>query len=172
LNTHHNSNQPSNNPGDKPSVHQALERLVGFAHTLKADSMEQAFIEALQGKEVREIDRYQVYTDYSETETVVFIHEPTGRSEHKYIFAVTNGHTYMVAAPTEWTGFHWEILARVSATSEVEATCPGAGYIHVSSEGSLVVDRCSDQFGEGDHERAKSAFEAAVRRTSERAGIN
>jgi hypothetical protein len=58
-----------------------------------------AFIEALQGNAVRDIGRYQVYTDFEDTQTVVFIHNPTGWGEHKYVFAITEAHTYIVAAP-------------------------------------------------------------------------
>jgi hypothetical protein len=127
-----------------------------------------AFMEALQGKAVREIGRYQVYTDFENTRTVVFIHNPTGWGEHKYIFAITEAHTYIVAAPTEWTAYHKEILARVSAASGERACCSGGGYISLESDGSLTVHGTSGDFGEGDHQLAQKAFREAVLRTGKR----
>jgi hypothetical protein len=173
MNTEQNNNHSSENKGGKkPTVEQALLCLDRLADTFAAKSMEKAFIEALQGKDVREIGRYQVYSDYCENETVVFIHEPTGRSNHKYIFAVADGHTYIVAAPMEWTDYHREILVRVSAASGTRAICPGGGYVEVLSDGTLRVDRSSVDFGQGDHQRAKKALEDAVRRTGERQGTH
>lgn len=173
MNTEPNNNQSNNNkPENKSTMEEALFRLDSLADTFASQSMEQAFIEALQGKDVREIGRYQVYSDYRENETVVFIHEPTGRSNHKYIFAVADGHTYIVAAPMEWTDYHREILARVSAASGNRAFCPGGGYVEVLRDGTLRVDQSSGDFGRGDHEHAKKALEDAVRRTGERQGIH
>ncbi len=173
MNTEPNNDQSNNSKAEnKPTVEQALFRLDRLACSIAASSMERSFIEALQGKDVREIGRYQVYSDYRENETVVFIHEPTGRSNHKYIFAVADGHTYIVAAPMEWTDYHREILARVSAASGSRARCPGGGYVAVLSDGTLRVDQSSGDFGRGDHERAKKALEEAVRRTGERQGTH
>jgi hypothetical protein len=134
--------------------------------------MEKAFIAALRGEDVREINRYQVYSDYRENETVVFIHDLTGHDDHKYIFALAGEHTYIVAAPMRWTEYHREILARVSAASGTRATCPGGGYVNALSDGSLSVYSESADFGRGDHQRAKNALEGAVRRTGERHGTH
>ncbi len=173
MNIEPNNNQPSNNkPENKPTMEDALFRLDRLACTFAPKSMETAFIAALQGEDVREINRYQVYSDYRENETVVFIHDPTGRDNHKYIFAIAEGHTYIVAAPMEWTDYHREILARVSAASGSRAICPGGGYVEILSDGSLRVDQSSGDFGRGDHDRAKKALEDAVRRTGERQGTH
>jgi hypothetical protein len=95
MNTEPNKNESSPNPLAKKPTHEEalcnLEQLIGGCGS---KIMEMAFIAALQGEAVREIGRYQVYSDFRETRTVVFIHEPTGWDQHKYVFAVTGGHTY------------------------------------------------------------------------------
>ncbi len=171
MNMEPSQNQSSENqPSSKPPAEDALVSLDRSSYGTDPRSMERAFLAALQGQAVREIGKYQVYTDYRENETVVFIHEPTGRTCHKYIFAITEAHTYIVAAPMDWTRLHREILASVSAASGQSARCPGGGYVKVRSDGSLLVNQTSGDFGEGDHLRAKTALEEAVRRTGERQG--
>lgn len=132
--------------------------------------MDRAFVAALRGEDVREIGKYQVYSDYRENETVVFIHDPTGQSEHKYIFARTEGHTYRVAAPLHWTEYHRDILNCVRDVAGSKVFCEGGGYVTQQPGGELVVNRRSQDFGAGDHERAKKAFEDAVRNTVKRGG--
>lgn len=171
-----NSEQLNNQPSRKPTIKKAFAALKESATKLDidigAESKEIAFLTALQGKTVREIGRYQVYSDYRKNETVVFIHEPTGRSYHKYIFAETKGRTYIVAAPTEWTEFHREILERVIAASGKDAYCPGGGYVSVKSNGFLEVDGSSGDFGEGNHAHAKRALDRAVRCTGRQHGVH
>jgi len=164
----HNEQNVNKEAANQPTNGQPVNREFGVAPRGK----EAAFIAALRGEDVREIDRYQVYSDYREGETVVFIHEPTGRCEHKYIFAKADGHTYIVAAPMEWTGYHREILARVSKASGSPAHCPGGGYVQINQDGSLWVGDSSGDFGPGNHARAKEALERAVRRTGERQGTH
>ena len=161
--------EPAGNNPDHMHLNRAIDYLSGRTY-LGPRAMEEGFLSALMGKEVTEIGRYSVYSDYRENETVVFIHDPTGRSYHKYIFAETADHTFIVAAPMEWTEYHREILARVRAATGKSARCPGGGYVSVSHDGSLVVDSSSGDFGRGDHARAKAAFEHAIRITGERQG--
>lgn len=152
-------------PTNHTSAHHAS---VSESPTLtQAESMERDLKEALCGRHVREIGRYQVYSDYRSGETVVFVHDPSGVSDHKYIFAHTSQHTYIVAAPVKWTALHREILARVSAASGERAVCPGGGYVLVKPDGSLLVSEQSTDFGAGDHARAKRAFEDAIRKSAD-----
>jgi hypothetical protein len=153
-------------PEKQPEMEQALQLLSRY--TLAQDDRREAeFIRALRGESVAEIDRFQVYSHYSPDETVVFIHDATGSAKHKYIFAETGeGHSYIVAAPTSWTGYHREILARVTAAHGARATCPGGGYVSVNQEGEIEVYSDSVDFGRGDHPRAKEALERAVRNIS------
>lgn len=157
----------NNDPGSplkSQKVQAALSQLHG--HLTQPEAMERAFIAALQGAIVNEIGRCQVYSDYKKNETVIFIHDPVARSEHKYIFAVAGNHTYIVAAPMEWTEYHKFILARVSAAAGKPAHCPGGGYVGIGGNGVIWVDRRSGDFGPGDHKRAKEALERAVRATA------
>jgi hypothetical protein len=125
-------------------------------------SSEREFLQAILGEDIRSIGRYQVFTDTTDTERVVFIHEPTGRCRHKYIFAQTDDKTFIIAAPVEWTEYHREILARVRAATGKQAYCPGGGYLSVKENGDLWVGDRSGDFGPGDHTRAEKAFKAAV----------
>lgn len=152
-------------PTNHTSAHHAS---VSESPTLtQAESMERDLKDALCGRHVREIGRYQVYSDYRSGETVVFVHDPSGVSDHKYIFAQTSQHTYIVAAPVKWTALHREILARVSAASGERAVCAGGGYVLVKPDGSLLVSEQSTDFGPGDHARAKRAFEDAIRKSAD-----
>jgi hypothetical protein len=130
--------------------------------------MEPGFIAALQGKPVFEIGRYQVYTDIRDDQTVVLIHDPTGYSDHKYIEASADGHRFIVAAPTSWTEYHFEIRARIKAATGCDVECAGGGYVSMNDDGSLSVSGSSTSYGRGDHERAKEALSEAVRRTGKR----
>lgn len=161
--------EPAGNNPDHVHLNKAIDYLSGRT-CLGPRVMEEGFLSALMGKEVTEIGRYSVYCDYRENETVVFIHDPTGQSDHKYIFAETADHAFIVAAPMAWTKYHREILARVCAATGKSARCPGGGYVSVSRDGSLIVDSSSGDFGRGDHARAKAAFEDAIRITGERQG--
>ena len=153
---------------DSSSTRQALDSAeMRLGNMLSASmrlgsSSEREFLQAILGKDIRSIGRYQVFTDTTDNERVVFIHDPTGRCDHKYIFAETGDKTFIIAAPVEWTEYHREILARVSAAMGKRAYCPGGGYISVSEQGALWVGRESGDFGRGDHARAEKAFKAAV----------
>jgi|GEM_PF-3323311 len=151
-----------------PSTDWALADLRRLSESLAPISKEQAFIEALQGKAIFEIGRYQVYSDISDDQTVVFIHNPSGYGEHKYIEASIDGHRFIVAAPTGWTEYHFEIKARIEAAWGSRVDVSGGGYVDLNEDGSLSVYGSSTSFGRGDHELAKAALEAAVRRTGER----
>jgi hypothetical protein len=144
----------------------SLPRLLGGAGMAQS-SMERAFVAALQGERVSSIGRFQVYSSYRAGETVVFIHDASGQDDHKYIFAKTPTHTYIVAAPMRWTEYHREILARVCAASGERAVCPGGGYVDVLRDGSLLVSRESGDFGRGDHVRATDAFQRAVKESGQ-----
>ena len=135
-------------------------------------SMDRAFVAALRGEDVRAIGKYQVYSDYRDNETVVFIHDPTGQSNHKYIFASTGKHTYIVAAPIDWTEFHRDIWKYVKNAAGADVCPDGGGYVRQLTDGELVVNSRSEQFGSGDHARAKKAFEDAVRSTVRRGGAH
>jgi hypothetical protein len=135
-------------------------------------SMDRAFVAALRGEDVRAIGKYQVYSDYRDNETVVFIHDPTGQSDHKYIFANTRSHTYIVAAPIVWTEFHRDIWKYVKNAAGADVCPDGGGYVRQLPDGELVVNSRSEQFGSGDHARAKKAFEDAVRSTVRRGGAH
>src|SRR5262245_52785092 len=103
------------NPGSNPDtdaneakLEGAVARLGSCVNSvygdLAAPDMERSFLQALQRQPVSCAGRYQVYTDFSKAdETVVLVHDATGGSDHKYIFAKTPDHTYIVAAPIEWT---------------------------------------------------------------------
>lgn len=163
--------EPTGNNPDDSNIHKAIDSLSRLTH-LGPRAMEERFLSALSGNAVSEIGRYSAYCDYREHETVVFIHDPTGRSDHKYIFAETANHTFIVAAPMEWTEYHRQILARVRAATGQSAYCPGGGYVSVSHDGSLRVNSSSEEFGVGAHARAKAAFENAIRITGERQRSN
>jgi hypothetical protein len=169
------ADQSGTTPNDV-NISKALECLSRLTY-IGPKGMEASFLAALMGETVKEIGRYLVYSDYRENETVVFIHDPKGHSDHKYIFAEVkaNGtveHTFIVAAPMEWTEYHREILARVRAATGRSAACPGGGYVSVDRDGSLVVNSSSGDFGRGDHARAKIALETAIRVTGERHGTH
>ena len=153
---------------DSSSNHQVLhsaEMRLGnmLSASMRLDSsLEREFLQAILGEDIRSIGRYQVFTDTTDSERVVFIHEPTGRCKHKYIFAESGEKTFIIAAPVEWTEYHREILARVSAATGEQAYCPGGGYLSISNNGGLWVGGSSGDFGPGDHARAEKAFKAAV----------
>lgn len=132
---------------------------------VKQRDREALFIAALRGETVTDIDRYQVYSDYTPDRTVVFIHDPRGQDKHKYIIAEAGQHVYIVAAPMEWTAFHEYILRRVSEAAGEEATCYGGGYVDILDGGYLKVYGQSIDFGTGDHTKARDFFSEAVRRT-------
>lgn len=161
------ANLHSDSSQQDPGLEQAMERLSSCRAT-RSETNERAFLGALRGTPVREIGRYQVYCDYSQSLTVVFIHDPRSGSEHKYIFAEASQRTYVVACPVDWTALHRLILERINAASGESANCPGGGYVYVKTDGSLVVDRESQHYGRGNHERAKKLLEDAVRRTIKR----
>lgn len=151
-----------------PSTDWALADLRRLSESLAPVPLEQGFIAALQGKAIFEIGRYQVYSDISDDQTVVFIHDPSGYHDHKYIEASIGDHRFIVAAPTGWTEYHFEIKARIKAAWGRDVDCAGGGYVQLNDDGSLKVYGSSSSFGRGDHELAKTALEGAVRRTGER----
>lgn len=159
------------NPSFKSAkVERAVARLrLNQCRMMEPEVMERALIAVLQGKAVNEIGKYQVYSDYREKETVVFILNPSGCSEHKYIFAegIDHTHTYIVAAPTEWTRSHKHILQRVAAATGERVRCPGGGYVNIR-DGVVWCGWESEDYGTGDHERAKKALEKAVCKTAAR----
>lgn len=131
---------------------------------LQSLAKESAFLKALQRKPVASIGRYQVYTDFSRDDrTVVFVHNPSGEEQHKYILAHTDKHTFVVAAPMGWTFLHKTIVARVMAATNDAVFCSGGGFVSIETEGNLVVDGASTDYGAGDHATAKAALAAAVR---------
>jgi hypothetical protein len=58
--------QSINQPSQKPTLEQALISLNAFGFWDERAHMERAFLSALQGDSVREIGRFQVYTDFQE----------------------------------------------------------------------------------------------------------
>jgi hypothetical protein len=163
-----NPEQPTTQPIQDPALRVESPNLAQSTCGVERRDNEALFIAALRGETVTEIGRYQVYSDYTPGKTVVFIHNPTGQHEHKYIFAKTGQHTYVVAAPVAWTAYHREILARVNRAAEQEAKCSGGGYIDILSDGSVLVHGESGDFGPGDHEQAEEFFSQAVRLTGQR----
>lgn len=164
-----NPEQPNTQPKQNLALTVADSNLGQSTCGVERRDDEALFIAALQGEEaVTEIGPYQVYSDYSARKTVVFIHDPTGQQEHKYIFANTGQHTYIVAAPIDWTPYHREILARVSRAAGEEASCPGGGYIDIPRDGSVHVYGRSVDFGRGNHDLARESLSEAVRRTGQR----
>ena len=139
------------------------------AGSLCAPDVETGVLRALRREPISSIGRYLVHTDFSHpAQTVVFVQDTTGSVEHKYIFAHTAEHTYIVAMPMPWILLHKHILARVQAAAGSEVWCPGGGYVTIEADGVLCVDRLSTDFGAGDHRMAKRAFEKAVRETCAR----
>ena len=131
--------------------------------SLHGANIEEQFKRAVLGSPETMVGKYQCYTDFSvANEVVVFLHDSSGQSEHKYIIAEGAGKTFIVAAPIVWTPLHREILKRISAAIGTSAHCPGGGWVSIAIDGRLVVDRRSMDFGEGDHDRARLAFERAI----------
>jgi hypothetical protein len=166
----------SNGQSPEPSREPSPKGLANAQQAVKASSVEhgvaprtdgELFCAALQGERIYEIGRYQVYSNYTPGETVVFIMKQGEGSRHKYIFATANTHTYIVAAPTDWTERHKDILDWVSRASSEYATCKGGGMVTINEDGSLRVWGLSAAFGQGDHRRAEEAFREAVRITGE-----
>jgi hypothetical protein len=157
----HSEPNPSNSP-QRPTIQAAFHSLRLAGIMLDAAKDEQ-FIKVLQGTHIPTIGRFQVYSAYEENRTVVLIHDPTGFNQHKYIFGHVGDHTFIVGAPTSWTAYHKEILARISAAVGSEASCPGGGYVTVVADGRLRASGQSMDFGPGDHETATEAFKAAIR---------
>jgi hypothetical protein len=151
---------PSNSP-QRPTIEAAFHCLKSEGIQLDAARDEQ-FINALQGIPSPTIGRFQVYSSYQDEQTVVLIHDPSGSNQHKYIFGHVGDHTFVVGAPTSWTAYHWEILARISAATGTQATCSGGGYVGVVRGGELKVWGESTDFGPGDHTTATKAFKAAI----------
>jgi hypothetical protein len=159
-----NENQtPSTNHPTIDAAFHAL-RIQGVS---PRSSEDKAFISSLQGIRTFEIGRHQVYSSYEPEQTVVLIHDPTGFNQHKYIIAQAKECTFIVAAPTSWTSYHSEILARISAATGLSARCDGGGYLTVLKDGSCRVDGSSTDFGVADHDRATKAFSHAIRQTVE-----
>ena len=132
-----------------------------------APDVETGLLHALRREPVASIGRYLVHTDFSDPDrTVVFVQDCTGSVEHKYIFAHTDEHTYIVAMPMPWILLHKHILARVLPAARDHVSCSGGGYVGISPNCALCVDRLSTDFGAGDHVVAKAAFEKAVRQTA------
>jgi hypothetical protein len=154
---------PSRNHPPIDAAFHAL-KLRGISPQANADT---AFILSLQGVQTFEIGRHQVYSSYEPHQTVVLIHDPTGRNQHKYIIAQADDHTFIVAAPTSWTGLHREILHRVSAATGISARCDGGGYLTMVNDGRFRVSGESMDFGPADHERATKAFGRAIQQTAE-----
>src|SRR5688572_11786505 len=103
-----NATPDNTNSASDAKLNQALaslDRHVGSVYgDLAAPDMEKGFLQALQRQPVSSIGRYQCYTDFSKPdETVVMVHDATGHGQHKYIFAKTQDHTYIVCAPVNWT---------------------------------------------------------------------
>lgn len=93
----------------------------------------------------------------------MFVHNPMGDEHHKYIIAHANSHTFIIATPMGWTQYHKNILARVMVATSLTVFCSGGGIVAVDSEGKLVVDGASVDFGAGDHALAKAALSTAVK---------
>lgn len=156
-----NSQAPSNDGT-------ALKKLQGMPSAmtgqLRTPDMETQLLDTLQRKPVTSIDRYQVYTDISkEDTTTVFVHNPSGKEQHKYIIARTSAHTFFVACPLSWTLLHKHVVARVMAVTDATVYCPGGGFVSIGDKGDLRVEGESTDYGPGDHRRAKAALAAAVR---------
>ena len=125
---------------------------------------ERAVLSALLGESVTKVDGFRCYTDFSTPgETAVIVYDPSGRSRHKYVFAETDSHRYIVAMPISWTEYHREIVQRVSCAAGERAHCPGGGYIAIADDGRVIVDGSSGDFGRGNHAHAKAAFERATK---------
>jgi hypothetical protein len=121
----------------------------------------------LRGEVYSQIGKYQVYSDHRSDKTVVFMHDLTPDSGHKYIIAQDlSGHTFIVAAPLEEFKYHRNILSVVhsAAGSNGPVLCMGGGLVTVKPDGSLKVFGTSGDFGQGNHEQAKDAFVAAIRK--------
>lgn len=137
------------------------------AGSLCTPDVETGVLRALRREPVTSIGRFLVHTDFSKSDrTVVFVQDCTGSVEHKYIFAHSTNHTYIVAMPMPWILLHRHILARVLAAAGTHVSCSGGGYVSISPDGALCVDRLSTDFGTGNHVVAKAAFERAVRQTA------
>lgn len=127
---------------------------------------ELSLIKALRGESVTAIGRYQVYTDASEAgRTTVFVHEPTGIVEHKYILAKTESQSFVVATPMSWTPLHRNILARVIAATGQPVQCHGGGYVRILDNGMLEVEGESTDYGAADHASAQAALTVAVKKS-------
>lgn len=123
-----------------------------------------SLIRALRGESITSIGRYQVYADISRDDrTTVFVHDPTGDTEHKYILASTGSHTYVVAAPMSWTFLHKHLVARVIAATGQTVHCSGGGFVSIHENGRLDVDGASTDYGAGDHVIARAALTVAVK---------
>lgn len=150
------------------SVHAALvvlqrgeRRMVG---ELQRPEHEISLIRAIRGEEITSIGPYQVYTDTSrENRTTVFVHDPSGDVEHKYILASTESRSFVVATPMSWTVLHKNILARIMAATGEAAHCSGGGFVRIGENGKLEVDGASTDYGAADHVTAKAALTVAVK---------
>jgi hypothetical protein len=152
-------------------LNQSLSTLQRISRSITGElqnlDIESALIDALQRKPMTSIGHYQVYTDFSrENQTTVFVHDPSGEEQHKYVLAHTDTQTFIVAAPMRWTFLHKSIVARVMASTEDAVFCSGGGFVSIETVGKLRVDGASTDYGAGDHAKAQAALAAAVKNSS------
>jgi len=134
---------------------------------LQRPDHEISLIRAIRGEVITSIGSYQVYTDTSrEGRTTVFVHDPTGIVEHKYILASTESRSFVVATPMSWTILHKHILARIMAATGQAAHCSGGGFVRIGESGKIEVDGASTDYGAADHTAAKAALTVAVKNSS------
>lgn len=142
-------------------LQRADRRMVG---DLQSAEHELSLIRAIRGESITAIGRLQVYTDNSrEDRTTVFVHDPSGTVEHKYILASTESRSFVVAAPMSWTVLHKNILARIMAATGQAAHCSGGGFVRIIENGKLEVEGASTDYGAADHATAKAALTVAVK---------
>jgi len=151
--------------GLPPAVYEAEVRLRGLPQVgrLEQPEMERALLGALLGSAVQLAGSFPIYRDIQPDQTVVFVHDASGHSPHKYLIAVAAGRTFIVAAPISWTEYHHDLLLRIEAACGSTPTPRGGGYLFVRRNGLLVVEGESVKYGTGDHAAAQAAFERAIR---------
>ena len=143
------------------SIELLVDEFRGCLYESRENEIE--LLKALRGSGITQIGDYEVHTDYSDSETVVAVISNSQHADHKYVMAKDyQDHTYVVAAPMFWTGFHADIVERIQASQQSYLECLGGGYIKVNEDSSVDVYSKSVQYGEGDHSYAKNALERAL----------
>ena len=126
---------------------------------------EVAISNAFRGEAVPKIGPFRVYSHYAHKLTVVIAVGNDIGFSHKYVHAQSDdGHEYFVCMPISWTPGHKDIVEKVSKAVGKKLCCHGGGFVMLIS-GMLMVNGLSCDFGQADHEIARTAFEKAMNTT-------